>query len=120
MTAIGLALLSALGFGSAAVFARVGMQGIRPMPSTLISSVASLVPSAALAVVFARSDIIALPPIAYLFFLGHGVLTFLGGRAQNLLSIDLIGASRSSPFVGSSAMFSASILRTSEGPLAYR
>ncbi len=107
MTAIGLALLSALGFGSAAVFARVGLQGIKPLPGTLISSVASFVPSVVLAVVFAWSDIIALPAIAYLFFLGHGVLTFLGGRAQNLLSIDLIGAARSSPFVGSSALFSA-------------
>lgn len=107
MIAIGLALLSALGFGSAAVFARVGMQGVRPLPSTLISAVASFIPSAVLAVIFAFSDILQLPPIAYLFFLGHGVLTFLSGRAQNHISINLIGASRSSPFLGSTAMFSA-------------
>lgn len=107
MIAIGLALLSALGFGSAAVFARVGMQGIRPIPSTLISAVASFVPSAILAVVFALSDIRALPAIAFLFFLGHGALTFIGGRAQNHVSINLIGAARSSPFLGTTAMFSA-------------
>lgn len=107
MIAIGLALLSALGFGSAAVFARVGMLGIKPLPSTLISAVASFIPSAILAVIFAFSDIRALPAIAFLFFLGHGALTFLGGRAQNHVSINLIGASRSSPFVGSGALFAA-------------
>ncbi|MDA0735255.1 MAG: DMT family transporter [Chloroflexi bacterium] len=107
MIAIVLALLSALGFGSAAVFARVGMLGIRPLPSTLISAIASFIPSSILAVIFAFSDIRALPAIALLFFLGHGALTFLGGRAQNHLSINLIGASRSSPFIGSAALFAA-------------
>lgn len=107
MLAIGLALLAALGFGSAAVFARLGMRGIRPLPSTLISAVASFVPSIILALIFAFSDIRALPAIALLLFLGHGALTFLGGRAQNLLSINFIGASRSSPFVGSGALFAA-------------
>ena len=107
MIAIGLALLSALGFGSAAVFARVGMLGIKPVPSTLISAIASFIPSVILAVIFAFSDIRALPAIAFLFFLGHGTLTFLGGRVQNHVSINLIGASRSSPFVGSAALFAA-------------
>jgi len=107
MIAIGLALLSALGFGSAAVFARLGMLGIRPVPSTLISAVASFIPTAILAVIFAFSDIRALPAVALLFMLGHGALTYLGGRVQNHLSINLIGASRSSPFVGSAALFAA-------------
>jgi len=107
MLAIGLAVLSALGFGSAAIFARLGMQDIRPIPSTLISAIASFLPAAILALVFAPSDIQSLPVIAFLFFLGHGALTYLGGRTQNHVSINLIGASRSSPFVGSSALFAA-------------
>lgn len=107
MLAIGLALVAAFGFGSAAIFARIGMQGIKPLPSTLISAVASFIPSMLLALVFAFSDIRSLPAIALLLFLGHGALTFLGGRAQNLLSINFIGASRSSPFIGSGALFAA-------------
>lgn len=107
MLAIGLSLVAALGFGSAAIFARIGMQGIRPLPSTLISAAASFVPSILLALIFASSDIRALSALALLLFLGHGALTFLGGRAQNLVSINLIGASRSSPFVGSGALFAA-------------
>jgi drug/metabolite transporter, DME family len=107
MLAIALALVAALGFGSSAVFARIGMQGIPPLPSTLISAAASFLPTALLAVVFASADIRALPAVALLLFLGHGVLTYVGGRAQNLLAINFIGASRSSPFVGSGALFAA-------------
>ena len=107
MIAIGLALVSALGFGSAAIFARIGMQGIKPLPSTFISGIASLVPTAILALIFAFPDLKALPPLAFLFFLGHGSLTYLGGRVQNYIAINLIGAARSGPFVGSAALFAA-------------
>ncbi len=107
MIAIGLALVSAFGFGSAAIFARIGMQGIRPLPSTFISGIASLTPTAALALLFAFPDLKALPPLAFLFFLGHGALTTLGGRVQNYLAINLVGAARSGPFVGSAALFAA-------------
>lgn len=107
MLAILLATISALGFGSSAIFARVGMQGIRPIPSTLISAMASFVPSLLLAVVFAFSDIRTLPPMSFLWFFGHGALTFLGGRANTHLSINLIGASRAGPFISSSTLFTA-------------
>ncbi len=107
MIAVALALLSALGFGSGAVAARVGMRGIPPLPSVFVSGVASFIPTALLALVFASSDLFSLPLIALGFFLAHGLLTFLGGRVQNYLAIDLIGAARSAPFVGTSALFSA-------------
>ena len=115
MLSIVLALLSALGFGGAAIFARLGMQDIKPIPSTLISALASFIPTALLALIFALSDIRGLPTAAFLFFLGHGALTFLGGRAQTHLSINLIGAARSGPFLGSSAMFAALFATTITG-----
>jgi uncharacterized membrane protein len=82
MLAIFLALLAAFGLDSAAVFARIGMQGIRPLPSTLVSAIASFVPSLLLALIFAFSDIQALPAIALLLFLGYGALTFIGGGGR--------------------------------------
>ena len=105
MLAVILALAAALGFGSTAIFARVGMQGIRPLPSTVISTLASFVPTLLLALAFAWSDFRDLPPIAYLWLLCLGALSFLGGRAQNFVAIHLLGASRSSPFVGTSVVF---------------
>ena len=107
MLAVGLSLVAGLGFASASIFARVGMQGIRPLSTTLISTVASLLPSAALALAFALSDIRALPPIAYLWLLVLGGVNFLGGRTQSYLSIDILGASRASVILGTSTVFSA-------------
>ena len=115
MVAVGLSLLAGLGFGSAAIFARVGMQGVKPLPSTLISSVASFVPSLALALVFAFSDIRSLPPLALLWFLLLGAVSFVGGRAQNYEAINLLGASRSSVIIGTSAVFAAIFAMTLTG-----
>ena len=104
-----------MGFGSAAIFARIGMAKFNPLPAALISSAASLIPLMVLAFLFALDDFKALPILAYAFFLGHGALTFVGGRMQNMLSIKFIGASRSGPFVGSSALFSAVFATTLMG-----
>ena len=107
MLAVGLSLVAGLGFASAAILARVGMQGVKPLSSSLISTVASLLPSAALALAFALSDIRALPPIAFLWLLVLGGVNFLGGRTQSYLAIDILGASRSSAILGSSTVFAA-------------
>lgn len=106
MLAVGLSLLAGLGFASSAIFARVGMQGVKPLPSTFISVVVSFLPAILLALLFAMPDIRALPPTAYLWLLGLGALNFLGGRTQIFLAINLVGASRSSVIGGASVVFS--------------
>jgi drug/metabolite transporter (DMT)-like permease len=118
MLPIGLALAASLGFASSAIFARVGMQGIRPLPSTLISMTVSSVPAVVLALVFASSNIKALPLVALLWFLGLGAVNFLGGRTLNYLAIDRVGASCSTAILGTTAVFSAifAIFITGERP----
>ena len=107
MLAISLALAASLGFAGSAILARAGMQGIKPLPSTLISLAVSSVPAVILALIFASSDIKALPLIALLWFLGLGAVNFLGGRALNYQAIGRVGASRSSAILGTTAVFSA-------------
>lgn len=106
MLAVGLSVLAGLGFASTSIFARVGMQGIKPLPSTFISVVASFIPAIVLAWVFALPDIKALPPAAYLWMLGLGALNFVGGRSQIYLAINLVGAARSSAIGGAGVVFS--------------
>jgi drug/metabolite transporter (DMT)-like permease len=105
--AISLALAASLGFAGSAILARAGMQGIKPLPSTLISLAVSSVPAVILALVFASSDIRALPLVALLWLLGLGAMNFLGGRTLNYLAIGRVGASRSSAILGTTAVFSA-------------
>ncbi len=118
MLAIGLSFVAALGFGSAAILARVGMQGVRPLSGAFISMVVSTVPAVLLALIFTRSDIRALPAIAIFWFLCLGAVNFLGGRTQNFRAISRVGASRSSVIIGTSSVFATlfAITITGERP----
>ena len=107
LLSIGLACISVLGFGSAAIFARVGMQGMSPMPGTLVSLVASTMLAGALALAFDFQAVIDLPAIAMVWFLGNGILTYMGGRTQQYVAISLLGASsRYADYWGGSVIFS--------------
>lgn len=118
MDAIALSLLSGLGFGSAAVFARFGMQGMSPLSSTLVSVVVSFLPTLLLALIFALSDIKALPAVALFWFFLLGVINFLGGRNFSYQAIGRIGATRTAAVLSTSAMFAAifAITITGERP----
>lgn len=107
LLSLGLACIAVLGFGSSAVLARMGMQAMRPMPSALVSLVASTLLAGTLALSFEFQAITALPAIAMVWLLGNGILTYMGGRSQQYIAISLIGAARVTPIVGSAALFSA-------------
>ena len=107
LLSIGLACIAALGFGSAAIFARVGMQGLSPMPGTLISLVSSTLLAGTLALAFNFDEVIALPVVALAWLLGNGIVTYMGGRTQQYIAISLIGAARVTPIVGGAALFAA-------------
>ncbi len=107
MDSIALSLLSGFGFGSAAIFARVGMQGMSPLSSTLLSVIVSFCPTVVLALIFAFSDIKALPAVALFWFLLLGVINFLGGRTSSYQAIGRIGASRTAAIQSTAAVFAA-------------
>ena len=118
MDAIALSLLSGFGFGSAAILARIGMQRMSPLSSTLLSVLVSFCPTALLALVFAFSDIRDLPPMALIWFFSLGVLNFLGGRPSSYQAIGRIGASRTAAIQSTAAVFAAvfAITITGERP----
>ena len=118
MDAIALSLLSGFGFGSAAILARIGMQRMSPLSSTLLSVLVSFCPTALLALVFAFSDIRDLPPMALIWFFSLGVLNFLGGRTSSYQAIGRIGASRTAAIQRTAAVFAAvfAITITGERP----
>ena len=109
MTAIGLSFLAIMGFGSATIFARLGMAQAGPMAVVFISLVTSFAASGILAVIFALGDFATMPPIVLAWCVMLGVFNFLGGRNLSFLAVGRIGASRAGAIVGTSAVF-ASIL----------
>jgi len=118
MDAIALSLLSGFGFGSAAIFARIGMQGMSPLSSTLLSVIVSFIPTLVLALIFALSDIKDLPAVALFWFFLLGVINFLGGRTSSYQAIGRIGASRTAAVQSTAAVFAAifAITITGERP----
>ena len=109
MTAIGLSFLAIMGFGSATIFARLGMGTVGAMPVVFVSLVFSFAASGILAVIFAFSDFAAMPLIVLAWCVMLGAFNFLGGRNLSYLAVGRIGASRAGAIVGTSAVF-ASIL----------
>ena len=109
MTAIGLSFLAIMGFGSATIFARLGMAKVGPMPVTFYSLCFSFAASGILAAIFAARDFIVLPLIVLAWCVMLGTFNFLGGRNLSYLAVGRIGAARSGAIVGTSAVF-ASIL----------
>ena len=107
MTAIGLAVLAAFGFGSASVFARSALQGISLLPAIWLSLAVSFALSAALALAFAFDDIGSLSVAAFLWILLLAVSQNFGGRSQNYMAVNIIGASRAGLFFATQAPFSA-------------
>ena len=120
MIPILLAVVAVFGFGSAAIFARLGMQWASPLPITLVSLVFSFLLSAALALGFAFADLKAMPPVVLAWCLVLGALNFLGGRNLNYLAVGRIGAARTSAIVSTSTVFAAvlAITLTGERPHA--
>ena len=107
MTAIGLSILAALGFGSASVFARSALQGIALLPAIWLSLVVSFALSAILTLAFAFDDISKLSLAAFLWIIALAVIQNFGGRSQNYMAVNIIGASRASLFFATQAPFSA-------------
>jgi len=107
MAAVAFSILAAFGFASSAVLSRQGLQAIFPLPGVMVSLIFSFLFTGIMALLFAFSDIGSIPQAALLWILGLGIVNYFGGRTQNFLSVNLIGASRASLFVASQAPFAA-------------
>lgn len=110
-----LALAAALGFGASAVFARIGLQHMRPTTGAFISLLVGIAVTLTIALVFHFDDILALGGIAFAWLLLSGTLNFPLGRLLNFTSVNKIGVARSAPIVGASPLFAAILAVTLGG-----
>ena len=118
MTAIGLSFLAIIGFGSATIFARLGMGRVGALPIVFISLFFSFAASGILAIIFALRDFATLPLIVVAWCVMLGAFNFLGGRNLSYLAVGRIGAARAGAIVGTSAVFASilAIVFTGERP----
>ena len=114
MLGVALGLLAGMGFGASAVFARLGLQHIRPTTGTLVSLIVGSLVTSVIAFSLHMDRILALSGVAFLWFALSGLINFPLGRLLNFTGVSLAGVSRSSPIVGSSPLW-ATILAVSIG-----
>ncbi len=105
MLGILLALLAALFFGIGSIFARLGLQHIKPMTGTFISMVSSLVLIGLLSLVTNFKATVSPSATVLLWFGMIGVINFVAGRQFNYLSIRKIGVAKASPIFASNPLF---------------
>ncbi len=115
MLGVALSLAAAMGFAGSAVFARVGLQYIRPTTGTIVSLLIGIGITLTLSIIFNQKEIIALSGIAFLWFLVSGIINFPLGRLLNYVGVSKIGVSKSTPIVGTSPLFAAILAVTVGG-----
>ena len=99
--------MAALGFGLSAVFIKAAMSSVSVKTATVISLLSSMAVTMIFAFVLHAEEIVSLAPIAFLWFILAGLITFLGGRLLNFQAINLVGASKASAVVSSTPLFAA-------------
>ena len=99
--------MAALGFGLSAVFIKAAMSSVSVKTATVISLLSSMAVTMIFAFALHSEEILSLSPIAFLWFILAGLITFLGGRLLNFQAINLVGASKDSEVVSSTPLFAA-------------
>ena len=115
MLGVALSLAAALGFAGSAVFARIGLEHVRPTTGTLVSLFIGIAITLTLSIIFHQNEIIALSGIAFLWFFVSGVINFPIGRLLNYTGVSKIGVAKATPVVGSSPLFAALLAVTVGG-----
>jgi transporter family protein len=103
--AILLAIVSAVGFGSSAIFARLGLQHIRPNLATLVSLAASAVFTMAIALAFNLGDVLLISGFVLLWSAFLGFINYALGRVFNFTALRLVGAARTATVVSVAPLF---------------
>jgi len=99
--------MAALGFGLSAVFIKAAMSSVSVKTATVVSLISSTVVTMIFALICHSKEILALSPMAFLWFILAGLITFLGGRLLNFQAINLVGASKASAVVSATPLFAA-------------
>jgi drug/metabolite transporter (DMT)-like permease len=105
MLGIILAITAAFCWGAGAIFARLGMQGMRASTGTFISMLSSIALIAVLALSLNFDAIVNLSLMAVLWFSLIGFVNYFVGRQFNYLSIKYIGVARATPLFAAAPLF---------------
>ena len=98
------ALLAAIGWGTSAIFVRLGLQRMRSSTGTVVSLAAGVLMIGTIALIVYGSEMFALPAVAFAWFALLGLLNYPLGRFLNFTAVSLAGISRASPILAAAPL----------------
>lgn len=104
--AVLLSVLSAIGFGTTIVLARLGLQRVPPTFAVFVSLCSGFLLTFLVVLAFHFRDVFELTPRAFLWFTFYAIITFPLARLSNYIAISLAGASRTAPLLAISPILS--------------
>ena len=107
--AIILALLAAIGWGTSAIFVRVGLQNMRSTTGTVVSLASGILMVGSIALTIYGSEMFALPAVAFAWFALLGLLNYPLGRFLNFTSVRLAGVGRASPILAGAPLVAVTL-----------
>ena len=107
--AVFLALMAATGWGSAAIFVRLGLQHMRSTTGTVVSLATGVLGIGALALIFHRDEMFAYPPVVFAWFALLGFINYPLGRFFNFTSVHLAGVGRAAPILATAPLVAATM-----------
>ncbi len=105
MLGVAFAMVAVVSWAVAALFVRLGLMHMRPLPGTLWSLVTGLALLLILGLVVHGADLFTLSFSAFLLFAVIGVLNFPMGRYFTTMSINYLGVARSTPPLATGPFF---------------
>ena len=107
MVGVAVALLGAAFFGSAPLFARLGLQHMSTRTGVFLSIVVGTLIIGALAIPLHGTEILALPLAALVWIIVLGVLNFPLGRYFAFTAVHMAGVARAMPVLSVAPLFAA-------------
>ena len=106
---IPLALLATIGWGTSAIFVRLGLQHVRTSAGLLVSMLAGILLVGVIAIPLHWEEIVALSLVAFGWFGVMGLINFVLGRQLNYHGLRLAGVARAMPVLSTAPLFATAI-----------
>ncbi|MDP2720244.1 MAG: DMT family transporter [Dehalococcoidia bacterium] len=101
------AILSSIGWALSAILVGHGLRNLKPLPGAALSLISSFLTVGCLTLLLQRNELLSIPLKGILWFAVIGTFNFALGRLCHYLSIQRIGAARTTSITASAPIFAS-------------
>tara|TARA_Y100001936_G_C15917003_1_gene581813 strand:+ start:333 stop:755 length:423 start_codon:yes stop_codon:yes gene_type:complete len=99
------ALLASVGFGTSAIFIKLGLNSMKSTTGTFLSLVSGSLILITISLIFYSKELVIANKTVFSWLILSALLNFLGGRYLNYTSVNLLGVARATTIIGTAPLF---------------